>query len=50
MTTELAVDMALREAGGSVRAASERLGVTPRALQLRAARRRMTVVHGSQEA
>jgi transcriptional regulator with GAF, ATPase, and Fis domain len=50
MTTELAVDMALKEAGGSVRAASERLGVTPRALQLRAARRRMTVVHGSQEA
>ena len=42
--TDVAVDVALHEAGGSVRAASERLGVTPRALQLRAARRRMTLV------
>jgi transcriptional regulator with GAF, ATPase, and Fis domain len=50
MATDVAVDVALKEAGGSVRAASERLGVTPRALQLRAARRRMTVVHGSKEA
>ena len=47
--TDVAVDMALHEAGGSVRAASERLGVTPRALQLRAARRRMTLV-GATEA
>jgi transcriptional regulator with GAF, ATPase, and Fis domain len=42
--TDVAVDVALHEAGGSVRAASERLGVTPRALQLRAARRRVTLV------
>jgi DNA-binding NtrC family response regulator len=37
--TDVAVDAALEDAGGNVRRASERLGVTPRALQLRAARR-----------
>jgi transcriptional regulator with GAF, ATPase, and Fis domain len=37
--THAAVDAALQEADGNVRRASERLGVTPRALQLRAARR-----------
>jgi DNA-binding NtrC family response regulator len=37
--TDAAVDAALEESGGNVRRASERLGVTPRALQLRAARR-----------
>jgi transcriptional regulator with GAF, ATPase, and Fis domain len=47
--TDVAVDVALHEAGGSVRAASERLGVTPRALQLRAARRRMTLVGATAE-
>jgi transcriptional regulator with GAF, ATPase, and Fis domain len=44
---DVAVDLALQESGGSVRAASDRLGVTPRALQLRAARRRMTLVAGA---
>jgi transcriptional regulator with GAF, ATPase, and Fis domain len=44
MATDVAVDVALKEAGGSVSAASKQLGVTPRALQLRAARRRMTVI------
>jgi hypothetical protein len=41
---EVAVDVALEDSGGSVRRASESLGVTPRALQLRAARRRMRLV------
>jgi transcriptional regulator with GAF, ATPase, and Fis domain len=41
--TQLAVEVALEEAGGNLRRASERLGVTPRALQLRAAR---TTRHG----
>lgn len=37
---DLAVDAALDEAGGSVRAAAARLGVTERALHLRRAQRR----------
>jgi transcriptional regulator with GAF, ATPase, and Fis domain len=37
---DLAVDIALREAGGNVRAAAARLGVTDRALHLRRAQRR----------
>jgi transcriptional regulator with GAF, ATPase, and Fis domain len=41
---DIAVDAALDEAHGSVRGASERLGVTTRALQLRSARRRMSAV------